>query len=99
MFDAVADPFPEDQRVRHPALSVGTIKKIQTMRRQGFKVAAIAEELNTSPETVRRYAKEGMKERGSKGGTNDVGRDRTDRENTASEGSPGPTALDGENRR
>ena len=54
----VTDPFPEDQRARHPALSLGTIKKIKTMRQQGFKVAAVAKELNISTQTVRRYAKE-----------------------------------------
>ena len=62
MFAVVADPFPEDQRQKHPALSLGTIKKIKTMRQQGFKVVAIAKELNVSPETVRRYAREGKNE-------------------------------------
>jgi hypothetical protein len=62
MFAVVADPFPEDQRVRHPSLSLGTIKKIKTMRQQGFKVVAIADELNVSQATVRRYSKKGINE-------------------------------------
>jgi hypothetical protein len=73
MFASVTDPFPEDQRVRHPALSVGTINKIKTMRRQGFKVAAIAKELNVSQQTVRRYAKEGSNEQRPRSVAGDVG--------------------------
>jgi hypothetical protein len=73
MFAAAADPFPEDPRVRHPALSVGTITKIKTMRQQGYKVAAIAKELNISQQTVRRYAKEGITEQGSRSIPEDVG--------------------------
>jgi hypothetical protein len=73
MFAGVTDPFPEDQRVRHPALSVGTINKIKTMRQQGFNVAAIAKELKVSQQTVRRYAKEGSKEQRSRSGAEGVG--------------------------
>jgi DNA invertase Pin-like site-specific DNA recombinase len=73
MFATVADPFPEDHRVRHPALSAGTIKKIKAMRRQGFKVAAIAKELNVSQQTVRRYAKEGINEQRPRSAPEDVG--------------------------
>ncbi len=65
MFAAVADPFPDDQRTKHPALSLGTIRKIKTMRQRGFKTAAVAKELNVSEETVRRYAREAAKEKGS----------------------------------
>lgn len=65
MFAAVADPFPEDQRATHPALSLGTINRIKTMRRQGFKVAAIAKELDISEETVRRYSKKSAAGEGS----------------------------------
>lgn len=64
MLAAVADPFPEDQLVRHPALSLGTINRLKTMHRQGFKVSAIAKELNISQETVRRYSKENGVDRG-----------------------------------
>lgn len=66
MFAVVTDPFPEDQRQKHPALSLGTIKKIKTMRQQGFKVVAIAKELNVSPETVRRYVREGRNEQAAR---------------------------------
>ncbi len=65
MFASVTDPFPEDQRTRHPALSLGTIKKIKIMRQQGFKVAAIAKELNVSQGTVRRYSRKGAAEIGA----------------------------------
>jgi len=58
IFAAATDPFPDDPRTRHPALSLGTIKKIKTMRHQGFKISTIARELNISAGTVKRYAKQ-----------------------------------------
>jgi hypothetical protein len=55
MFAAVADPFPA--KAPQPALSLGTIKRIKTMKVQGFRIIAIARELGINRETVRKYAK------------------------------------------
>lgn len=60
MFSRVADPFPGDNKTRHPVLSLGKIKKIKEMRTAGYKVAHIAKELGISGETVRRYSSSRM---------------------------------------
>jgi hypothetical protein len=55
MFAAVPDPFPADYRKSNPALSLGTIKRIRELRRQGYKIKAIAEQLEVAPHTVMRW--------------------------------------------
>lgn len=53
----VADPFPTGPTKGGPNISPGTIRRIQTMKRQGYKTGYIARTLDVSPETVRRWAK------------------------------------------
>lgn len=62
MFARVSDPFPADPKTRHPALSLGKIKKLREMKTAGYKATTAAEELKVSVETVRRYWREMAKE-------------------------------------
>jgi hypothetical protein len=55
MFAKAADPFPADYKKRHPALSLGTIRHIQTLRAQGLTIHKIAEAVDLPDETVRYY--------------------------------------------
>ena len=57
LWAVVAAPFPEDRPKGGPNISPGKIKRIQTMKRQGYKVGYIAEKVGVSTETVRRWAK------------------------------------------
>jgi integrase len=57
VFGTVGEPFP-DQVPNEPAkISLGTIKRIQTMTRQGYRQNFIADKLGLSRDTVRRYAR------------------------------------------
>ena len=49
----VDDPFPKDHRETIQTLSRATIRRVQALKRQGFKVASIAETLSLSQETIR----------------------------------------------
>jgi hypothetical protein len=57
LWSEVADPFPAESKKGDPKISAGTIRRIQTMKRQGYKTGSIARALDVSPETVRRWAK------------------------------------------
>ncbi len=58
MFAQVPVPFPEDARKSNPALSRGQIKRIVELRRQGYRIKKICEEVGVSRDTVRRYLKQ-----------------------------------------
>jgi hypothetical protein len=62
MFAKVADPFPAAYQNRHPSLSLGTIKRIQAMREQGFTIRKIAEALDLAAETVRHHCRRSQKQ-------------------------------------
>jgi hypothetical protein len=53
----VSDPFPEEAKKGGPNISLGTIRCIQAMKRQGYKLTYIAEKLGLSAATVLRWAK------------------------------------------
>jgi integrase len=53
----VAVPFPDTNRKSNPSVSRGTIKRIQELRRQGFKFKVIAEAVRVSVHTAIKYAK------------------------------------------
>jgi hypothetical protein len=57
LWAAVTDPFPEEPVKGGPNISPGKIRRIQRMKQQGFRIGAIAKELNLSSETVRRWVK------------------------------------------
>jgi hypothetical protein len=57
LWAGVADPFPEGLTKGGPIISPGKVRRIQTMKRQGYKTAFIAKELGVSVGTVRRWAK------------------------------------------
>jgi hypothetical protein len=60
VWDAVADPFPAGPEKRGgPNISQATIRKILDMHTTGWKPPAIAEKLDLSAETVRRWIKRG----------------------------------------
>jgi hypothetical protein len=56
VFARVTDPFPEQHKETRPEISLGTIKRIQKLRGQGYTVAKVAELTDTSATTVRRYS-------------------------------------------
>ena len=53
LWSGVADPFPENHRETKQTLSRATIRRVHALKRQGFKVASIAETLSLSQEAVR----------------------------------------------
>lgn len=53
----VMNPFPETPKRGGANISHGTIQRIQSMRRQGYKVSHITKKLGVSRETVRRWEK------------------------------------------
>ncbi len=57
LWATVKDPFPEETVKGGPNISQGTIRRIQQLRLQGFKITHIAKELNVSTETVRRWSR------------------------------------------
>jgi hypothetical protein len=57
VFAPVAEPFLTDSRKSHPSISLGTIRRIQRLRRQGHKLPWIAKEVGLPVETVRYWAK------------------------------------------
>jgi hypothetical protein len=52
----VEEPFAEGHKHSKRNITPGVIKRIQSMKGQGYKVAYIAEKLDVSTETVRRWA-------------------------------------------
>jgi hypothetical protein len=54
MFEGVTNPFPTE--VKKPALSIGTIRRIKTLREQGYTQKKVAELLGVSENTVKRYS-------------------------------------------
>lgn len=58
MFDAAPeDPFPEKRKKGGPNITPGQIRRIRSLRRQGFKVKKIAELVGVSTQTVHRHLK------------------------------------------
>jgi len=58
MFARKLVPFPTpDAPQERPALSIGTIKRMQALRAQGYKLRKIGEVVGVPPETARRYCK------------------------------------------
>jgi hypothetical protein len=57
LWAGVTDPFPPEPRRGGPNIGAGKIRRIEAMRRQGFKIGYIARELDVSRETVLRWAK------------------------------------------
>jgi hypothetical protein len=53
-FEGVTDPFPTE--VKKPALGIGTIRRIKTLREQGYTQKKVAELLGVSESTVKRYS-------------------------------------------
>lgn len=58
VFDAVADPFPQDAKKRNPSISLGNRERIVALRKDGKQYAEIAAECEVSIDTVRRYLTE-----------------------------------------
>ncbi len=56
LWQAVPTPFPDEPPRGGPNISLGTIRRIQAMKRQGYRTGHIAQALNVSPQTVRRWA-------------------------------------------
>ena len=54
LWKSVEVPFPEKRKLGGDNITLGTIKKIESMRRQGYKIDYIAKQLGVSTETVRR---------------------------------------------
>src|SRR5262249_35666308 len=57
LWSGVAEPFPAQVKKGGANISLGTIRRIQSMKRQGYKVGFIASALATSTETVGRWSK------------------------------------------
>lgn len=57
LWAGVTDPFPEEQVKGGPNISPGKIRRIQEMKRQGYKTVFIATKLDVSRETVLRWTK------------------------------------------
>jgi DNA invertase Pin-like site-specific DNA recombinase len=55
VFASVADPFPDHEKLGGANISRGTIDRIIELYTAGDRVSLIAEKLNLSPETVRRW--------------------------------------------
>jgi len=66
LWETVPAPFPENPKKGGPNISRGTIRRIQSMKRQGYKVKYIADKLNVSTDTVRRWGRQS--EDGARGG-------------------------------
>jgi len=56
IWSSVENPFPKVWSKGSNNISAGKIRRIQAMRKQGYKVAHIAKELGVSPQTVSRHA-------------------------------------------
>lgn len=57
LWSGVEFPFPDQSEKSGPKISLATIRRIQAMKRQGYKTGYVAEKLGVSTETVRRWAK------------------------------------------
>jgi hypothetical protein len=58
IWQSVDEPFPEVRKKGGDNISRGTIRRIQTLPRQGFKVKYIAEKLGVSQQTVIRRSRQ-----------------------------------------
>ncbi len=59
LWSSVGEPFPEQRKKGGSNISVGKIRRIQEMRRQGYRVAYIAEKVGVSKQTVSRHSSNG----------------------------------------
>jgi hypothetical protein len=57
LWAGVSDPFPDEVTKQGVHIDPGIIRRIQTMKQQGFKISHIAEQLELSPEMVRKWAR------------------------------------------
>jgi len=58
MFDAVPpEPFPEKRKKGGPNITSGQIRRIRSLRKQGFKIKKIAELVGVTTQTVHRHLK------------------------------------------
>ena len=57
IWESVPEPFPEKPPKGGQNISRGTIRRIQNMRRQGYKLRFIAAKVGVSVETARRWGK------------------------------------------
>jgi hypothetical protein len=57
VFESVPDPFPEAEKKGGANISPGTIQRITELHSAGDRTALIAEKLNVSRETVRRWVR------------------------------------------
>ena len=55
VFGSVTDPFPESEKKGGANISPGTIQRIIDLHEAGDRIAIIAEKVNVSKETVRRW--------------------------------------------
>lgn len=61
-FCRICDPFPAIEKHGGANISLGKIRRIQAMARQGFRAARIAEELGVSQQTVARWSRRAERE-------------------------------------
>ncbi len=57
LWGGVEAPFPEQPKKGGPNISLATIRRIQSLKRQGYMTGYVAEKLGVSTETVRRWAR------------------------------------------
>src|SRR5262249_60105608 len=68
LWAGVAEPFPDGPKKGGANISLGTIRRIQAMTRQGDKAGYIAEKLGGSTGTVRRWAQRSENVKDAEGG-------------------------------
>ena len=69
LWSGVEVPFPDLLEKSGPNISLATIRRIQAMKRQGYKTGYIAEKLGVTTDTVRRWAKRSADRGGASDGT------------------------------
>jgi DNA invertase Pin-like site-specific DNA recombinase len=58
MFDALPPvPFPAERKKGGPNITPGQIRRIRSLRKQGFKIKKIAELVGVTTQTVHRHLK------------------------------------------
>jgi DNA-binding MarR family transcriptional regulator len=59
MFAATPEnPFPEERKKGGPNISLGQIRRIRSLKKQGFKIKKIAELVGVTTQTVHRHLKQ-----------------------------------------